>query len=543
MAHDAVLDVTTAIDERASFLVEAGAGSGKTFALVHGLKHILGTAREQLERGGKRVACITYTNVAKDEIRDRIAADPLVLVGTIHEFLWSVVEPYQAELKQALIARNEQARKPVEDLAECLTGVRIQYSDRGRNWAAGRVFHDDVLELSQGLFTRYPKIARVSADRFPFLFIDEYQDTAASTVRLVLDHFMGRGSSGAVVGLFGDSMQKIYPTGIGKVEDPGLRVITKHENFRCSRRVIDVLNKIRPELLQSPAGSNAEGETYFFSGADQPEGNGRLDRAQDFLATKGWGGANTKILFLTHRRIADALAYPALLQAYEKSGPFGRDHLLDGTEPIAQVLGQVEQISRAYAARDYGVLLRLLSRSRGRVTRHSDKAALSAKLDHLLSLRDRGAVGDVLDHVFKSDLVGKSNAVRRIEERAAAPEDEPDVRAGEFLEAVRAVPYPEVVAVSEFRDSQTPFSTQHGVKGAEFPNVIVAIDDSAWTQYNMGNLLAGHDNLATRFERSRNLFYVCCSRPKSGLAVVFLSNPPDTAVNAAREWFGEENTF
>jgi DNA helicase-2/ATP-dependent DNA helicase PcrA len=115
------------------------------------------------------------------------------------------------------------------------------------------------------------------------------------------------------------------------------------------------------------------------------------------------------------------------------------------------------------------------------------------------------------------------------------------MRDREFLDAVRAVRYQEFVSFSEFRDERTPFATQHGVKGAEFLNVIVAVEDSAWTQYNMGNLLAGYDSRDTRYERSRNLFYVCCSRPMSGLAVVFLSDPPDAALETARDWFGAEN--
>jgi DNA helicase-2/ATP-dependent DNA helicase PcrA len=541
VARDALLEVTRAIDERASFLVEAGAGSGKTFALVHGLKHILGTAREELVRGGKRVVCITYTNVAKDEIRGRIADDPLVFVGTIHEFLWDVIEPHQSELKQQLVARNETARKPVENLAECLTDIPVTYSDRGRNWAAGRIFHDDVLELAEALFSSRPKLARLSADRFPFLFIDEYQDTTKGTVRLVLNHFMGRGSAGAVVGFFGDSMQQIYPRGIGRFEHAALRVIPKHENFRCSRRVIEVLNKIRPELPQVAAGTNAVGEAYFFGGRGEPAGNGRLDRARDVLAAKGWTEADTKILFLTHRWLAAAQNYPSLLKAFEKAGPFGRDRLMEGNDPIAQALDQAERISCASAAGDHGVLLALLARRTVRVTRHSDKSVLSAKLGRLLSLRDDGTVGDVLDYVFDSELVGKSNPVRRLEERAASAEDERGMRDREFLDAVRAVRYQEFVSFSEFRDERTPFATQHGVKGAEFLNVIVAVEDSAWTQYNMGNLLAGYDSRDTRYERSRNLFYVCCSRPMSGLAVVFLSDPPDAALETARDWFGAEN--
>jgi DNA helicase-2/ATP-dependent DNA helicase PcrA len=45
-----------------------------------------------------------------------------------------------------------------------------------------------------------------------------------------------------VVGLFGDSMQKIYPSGVGAVTHPKLKPITKHENYRCPPPVVEVLN-------------------------------------------------------------------------------------------------------------------------------------------------------------------------------------------------------------------------------------------------------------------------------------------------------------
>lgn len=168
---NALEEVTEAIDERRSFLVEAGAGSGKTYALVHGLHHILRTQRHDLEQAAKQVACITYTNVAKQEILQRIAEDPLVFVGTIHEFLWEVIRGYQQEIKAEILVHNDELKKPTEDLQNLLPALEISYSDRGRNYAKGRISHDEVIELSRRLFQQYPKIARLTADRFPILFI------------------------------------------------------------------------------------------------------------------------------------------------------------------------------------------------------------------------------------------------------------------------------------------------------------------------------------------------------------------------------------
>ncbi|WP_235996330.1 hypothetical protein [Burkholderia aenigmatica] len=94
--------------------------------------------------------------------------------------------------------------------------------------------------------------------------------------------------------------------------------------------------------------------------------------------------------------------------------------------------------------------------------------------------------------------------------------------------------------VSELRgyrhylEDLSPFATQQGVKGAEFERVLVLIDDDegrgqrlfSYEKYfniappsetDQENIDAGDDNV---IDRTRRLFYVCCSRAKRDLAVV-----------------------
>jgi DNA helicase-2/ATP-dependent DNA helicase PcrA len=54
----------------------------------------------------------------------------------------------------------------------------------------------------------------------------------------------------------------------------------------------------------------------------------------------------------------------------------------------------------------------------------------------------------------------------------------------------------------------------------------------------MGKMIAGTDK-PDRTTRSRNMFYVCCSRAKKRLAVAFLSDLPSDAYPVLAERFGE----
>ena len=60
-----VIDILSLIEKKQNFLLSGGAGSGKTYSLVSLLKKVS-------EKYPKvRIACITYTNAAALEIRDR----------------------------------------------------------------------------------------------------------------------------------------------------------------------------------------------------------------------------------------------------------------------------------------------------------------------------------------------------------------------------------------------------------------------------------------------------------------------------------------
>ena len=113
------------------------------------------------------------------------------------------------------------------------------------------------------------------------------------------------------------------------------------------------------------------------------------------------------------------------------------------------------------------------------------------------------------------------------------------------LEKFRDVPYAEVRALHRYLDGHSPFETKHGVKGAEFENVLVVIG-RGWNQYNFGEMLelAGAQAVPAAkqaaFERNRNLFYVACSRPKRRLALLFTQQLSATAMSTLEQWFGAD---
>ena len=101
-----------------------------------------------------------------------------------------------------------------------------------------------------------------------------------------------------------------------------------------------------------------------------------------------------------------------------------------------------------------------------------------------------------------------------------------------------------------YLEGYTPFSTQHKIKGAEFDNVLVVLDNGNWNDYNFmylfnENIFDTLDKTKQKtfpniLKRTQKIFYVCCTRAKKNLAV-FYNNPSAEVINKAKEWFGETN--
>ena len=67
-----------------SFLVEAGAGSGKTYSLMKAIEWIQANKYIDYQRKRQNVICITYTNVAVNVIETRLKEKSFILPSTIH---------------------------------------------------------------------------------------------------------------------------------------------------------------------------------------------------------------------------------------------------------------------------------------------------------------------------------------------------------------------------------------------------------------------------------------------------------------------------
>jgi DNA helicase-2/ATP-dependent DNA helicase PcrA len=293
--------VYNCINEERNFVLQGGAGSGKTESLKRVIEHI------SSKYPGKKIACITHTNLAVNEIKSRVDDD--YTICTIHSFLNDLIKDYKKnlhevisdifKLKKAESKEHKDYKKSYEKYASSLHAVKgetiskvvgkreydndsdkfynelnanveklnseieilikekdyneVRYNetrfDSFRDLSFG---HDSLLIMASLLFQNYPLLSKILQDKYDFIFVDEYQDTNKGIVDVFLNKIPS--DSKTIIGLFGDSMQGIYDDGIGDVVeyiDSGLlKKVEKEDNYRCSEQVVKFINRLRNDGLE-----------------------------------------------------------------------------------------------------------------------------------------------------------------------------------------------------------------------------------------------------------------------------------------------------
>ena len=556
-AAEAQARVNARLDARDHFRLEAGAGAGKTYSLVKALERLISTHGTSLFQRGQRVACITFTEGARDEIARDIEMHPAILVETIHAFSWAFMAPFQSALRELVGAMEDRQEKIEAGGGIGAKPVTYDLGFFGVDERRVTLSHDDIPRFMARLLER-EKFRAMLNQAFPVILIDEYQDTDRHFMEALTAHLFAP-SAKPQIGLFGDHWQTIYRSEYTLANFPNVEVIGKESNFRSAPAIVEVLNRLRPELPQHVSDPKAFGEARFFhvnayagertntahSKADLPDAvKGPVTEAlKERLTAEGWDFApeKTKVLMLTHNALAAQQGYPTIAGIFDRNEAFAKKE--DPT--IAFLADTLEPMVRAYAGGRFGEMFRILG-GKPPLSRHASKVEWRTDMDRLNELRADGTVGDVLDHL-------KETQRPRLPDKVATREDEIQRLGPEVVEEeekfitrhrkLRGVPYGELVELVRFLEGHTPFATQHSVKGAEFENVLVLLG-GGWNHYNWPQLL---ELLQTQkitekntkgYHRARNLFYVAISRPKVRLAVMATQTVTQAGLQAAAHLFG-----
>lgn len=604
--HDSTVDEgirnCLTIGSGKSFITFAAAGSGKTYSLKEALEHLQKENSYSFSRQGRQIAVVTYTNNAADEIKLRIEQSEIFAVSTIHSFCWSAIEgfnedirkwyletiPYELEKiedeeRRGRAGKASEARKrsiirltkKMEWLSERRT---FKYDPNGVNSSPNALSHTDVLKIFSSFLKTKPMMTEIIVSKYPFIFIDESQDTNSEVVNAFFE-LQDTNSKKVVIGLFGDTMQRIFGGGepeLGKSKPMGWTAFEKQMNHRSARRIVGLGNQIRSEddkRIQYAVDGAAEGFVRYFLlphglHKESVEENVRKYMAR-ITGDANWVNTQSKdtaILILEHKMASRRLGFSDLWERLSKSGKI-KDRIAEGQNTELNFFSDIVfPLVKACTDGNKAELMSILKMNNSPLLETSifesnKEDPLSPARNSIYALNEVVSNEKVSFRVVLETLAEKNLLVipeklhsfvsgseltrpeenltngvaeKELEEEQAESDDSEIAAWAEALET-------EFFQISNYKDyieDKSIFRTHQGVKGNEFERVMVIMDDDeaggflfSYEQYFGAKELSKDSQKKQKegkevgLDRTRRLFYVTSTRAKSSLAhVIYTAN-------------------
>ena len=277
-------------------LVLAGAGSGKTRMLTHRIAYLIASGAAQ----PWQILAVTFTNKAAREMRDRVdrlleASGARVWVSTFHSTCVRILRRDIGHLgyKQSFVIYDDSDQ--LAALKRVLRGLELderayppravrsqidRMKSRGLwpdevarlgSWEGDRIAQiyqryqrelalsnaldfGDLILLTVRLFENHPGVLADYRRRWPYLLVDEYQDTNPVQYRL-LRLLAGEERNLCVVGDEDQSIYRFREADIRNILDfekdfPGAAVVRLEQNYRSTQSILDAASAVVANNLE-----------------------------------------------------------------------------------------------------------------------------------------------------------------------------------------------------------------------------------------------------------------------------------------------------
>lgn len=584
-------------DSPKSFFLFAGAGSGKTRTLINVLSRFKEQYGTNFKFRNKKIAIITYTNAAADEITRRLEHSSIFSVSTIHSFSWELIRNFTPDIKAWInnnlvveIAELEEQQsksrdlnnktsigraKKIESKKERLATLgKIQkfiYNPNGDNITKDSLNHSEVISIAANFIKSKTLFKQILLNKFPVILIDESQDTKKELIDALFD-LQSEYKEKLSLGLFGDTMQRIYADG---KENLGVELPedwiqpAKKMNHRSKSRIIDLINKIRSEIdgqEQFPRIENTGGIVRLFAvsrAKNKPEVEKLISqKMKEFTNDEKWEEYDTDVMTLTleHHMAARRMGFSIFfdpLYAVDKI----KTSLLDGTSTSINLFSKIIlALYQAYINNNKFEVANVIKKHSELVNKQTllkEANKLNAfhstneKVNELMSLWSDGnqpTLLEILKKINETKLFKVPSTLKLVLARTGAEgtksEEEEDLDKDDDIlaawEVALTAKFSEIIEYSKYINEESAFGTHQGVKGLEFDRVMVIIDDEeskgfmfsydklfgikSLTSTDQKNIDEGKE---TGIDRTLRLFYVACSRAKESLAIVSYTDSPE----------------
>lgn len=435
--------------------------------------------------------------------------------------------------------------------------------------------HDTLLEYSIQLIRKFDILKRVISDKYPYILVDEYQDTSPNVIEL-LATLSKYTDNDLIIGYYGDKKQNIYENGVGDAIyklHSNINKVKKEFNRRSAKRIIEVGTLIRnDDLKQKTIYENCpEGKVSFYVGKN-------IDAFIKYHHEKWNINSNNKLdcLLLKNEDIAHRTKFGEIYDFF-KNAPFYtrgrnytylRDHLLSKE---IEKLGKVQSL--IYHLLDFKhkiknpdtLIQNLVKDNILKCLTIDELRELISKLQaingdtfnnycisifNMLKSRNRNVVDVLTSYIIEDNIKNVEQLFSYILNTLFYISNENfeyeknNSKIDNFLKLDISIFDNWYNYINNNILSDTLFHTYHGTKGEEFDNVLIVMDKGfGRTQPNFFSDLI--ENLSstenTKINLARNLLYVAVTRARSNLSILYTDVLNQKQKNQIQNIFGEIN--
>lgn len=568
-------------------LVLAGAGSGKTRVITNKFAYLVKKKQYHISN----IFTVTFTNKAADEMKERICqflGQDLkhAWIGTFHsqcnkilrkeikalgykpdfsiydeddrcnlirhilkelkmyEALYKGVASRISMLKSSLISPEEfLSRGDGFSFDEKLGRVYLKYKDELKRCNA--LDFDDLIMLTVKLFEENPRLLVKYQDTFPYVLVDEFQDTNHAQYRL-LKLLASSTKNICVVGDDDQSIYKFRGADVSNIlnfeKDFSAKIIKLEQNYRSTQNILDVSGSVisqnpyrKPKSLWTDKGCG-EKICYCRLNSEEEEAKYVARSIKDLYLKGNYEYKDFAILYrinLQSRAIEDALREEGIpyhvisgisfyhrreikdIISYMKLAVNPDDNIslkrIINSPPRgigASTISKIEQEAKKNSVSLFGAML-LMIKSNGIPLSLKDKLSEFIKMmDSISSVSYKTAANMIKDIAEKTGYLEdiEEERLQNIMDLASSAEN---ISVKDFIDRASLISPSD----SSAQNASVSLLTLHSAKGLEFPIVfIIGLEEGILPYFK------ALDN-SSEMQEERRLFYVGMTRAKDILCL------------------------
>lgn len=582
--------------------VYAGPGAGKTYFLINNIKDMFRKDTKIHKSEKKKILCITYTNSAVDEIKSRLDGyEDNIEICTIHSFIIEyIIKFYQNELKKIMkddygieIKGNKKISSQIEGVGilhgqdkqqifeyinnNLGTNEEINYSKKTMGevkvdiekyitedkkelkcsnkitethkkiikkylWDVIRKLnHDEILYFGYRILERNPTILYAIRAQFPYIFVDEFQDTNPLQTKMLLKIC----EKISKITIIGDVAQSIYsfqgarPTQFTNFFLPGMKEYEIKGNRRSTGNIVHMCNYIRrndnleqvsiKEYKNDEEKQKAESKlVHFISNSSNEKIKSIIKdvlKSQGAILTRTWAYAFNYIVDISDTQ-KDILK--KIYSSYYASPIDIRYEIVESSSILwVKAFKFIILLNEAYKTRTINNVLNAIS-IYGKIDRKNLERNFSINIiiklnsfleDLFKDINNNSKVIDIINDFNNKLSEDDCNEIKRFLNKISNAEDfKIEVFSEEdkpiFIDLINEVEWKTAYAL--FKDifsKDSKYMTVHQAKGLEWKKVFVSITTAKGDSISFADMFKNSNIISeTPSDEFTRIFYVACSR-------------------------------